>query len=102
MKILEWYRKGWSYHCKGLWYLNQNFVSTVVGSANFGFRSIKYDLETQIVMISESEDFKKKIEMELNDLESDCKEVDLKEVTKKARTPPLLYRLILPWIKKLM
>ena len=51
----EYERPGWTFHAKGLWYTapGQTLPSlTMVGSPNFGYRSVERDLETQLVVLT--------------------------------------------------
>lgn len=56
---LEYLNKNWTYHSKGLWLLPRNRPEALVtiGSPNFGMRSYFRDMESQLYMISESEDY---------------------------------------------
>ncbi|KAJ2492173.1 CDP-diacylglycerol--glycerol-3-phosphate 3-phosphatidyltransferase [Coemansia sp. RSA 2050] len=51
--VEEYYREGWTFHGKGVWcYLDQKLPQlTMIGSPNYGYRSIYCDLETQITLI---------------------------------------------------
>ncbi|KAJ2811779.1 CDP-diacylglycerol--glycerol-3-phosphate 3-phosphatidyltransferase [Coemansia furcata] len=51
--VEEYYRDGWTFHGKGVWcYLDQKLPQlTMIGSPNYGYRSIYCDLETQITLI---------------------------------------------------
>ncbi|KAJ2454695.1 CDP-diacylglycerol--glycerol-3-phosphate 3-phosphatidyltransferase [Coemansia sp. RSA 2337] len=51
--VEEYYRDGWTFHGKGVWcYLDQKSPQlTMIGSPNYGYRSIYCDLETQITLI---------------------------------------------------
>ena len=52
VRMFEYRRAGWTFHGKGLWYTEQASSPgpslTMVGSPNFGYRSQKRDLETQV------------------------------------------------------
>ena len=52
VRMFEYRRPGWTFHGKGLWYTEQagspGPCLTMVGSPNFGYRSQKRDLETQV------------------------------------------------------
>ncbi|XP_034934083.1 CDP-diacylglycerol--glycerol-3-phosphate 3-phosphatidyltransferase, mitochondrial [Chelonus insularis] len=55
IKLEEYIRPGWTYHAKGLWYTLPNEQKpslTLIGSSNFGYRSVHRDLETQLVLIT--------------------------------------------------
>jgi CDP-diacylglycerol--glycerol-3-phosphate 3-phosphatidyltransferase len=53
----EYARKGWTYHGKGLWYTppNERLPSlTLIGSANFGARSLMRDTEAQVTLVTDN------------------------------------------------
>ncbi|KAJ8923167.1 hypothetical protein NQ315_001721 [Exocentrus adspersus] len=71
IRLFEYLRNGWTYHAKGLWYypLQSEFpCMTLIGSPNFGERSVKKDLETQLCVVTENEEFKKKLHEECSRL----------------------------------
>ncbi|KAJ2003038.1 CDP-diacylglycerol--glycerol-3-phosphate 3-phosphatidyltransferase [Coemansia thaxteri] len=53
ISVEEYARDGWTFHGKGVWcYLDQQLPQlTMIGSPNYGYRSIYCDLETQITLI---------------------------------------------------
>lgn len=59
MSSLEYLNKNWTYHSKGLWLLPRHRPEALVtiGSPNFGMRSYFRDMESQLYMISESEEY---------------------------------------------
>lgn len=67
VKLYEYLRSGWTYHAKGLWYYppHEDYPClTLIGSPNFGERSVKKDLETQIAIVTENLTFKKQLKNE--------------------------------------
>ena len=59
--VQEWQRDGWSYHVKGMWLSmgaataqagSQEAVLSVVGSTNFGLRSMERDAECSVVIVT--------------------------------------------------
>lgn len=55
INILEYKRPEWTYHAKGIWYQknNESLPSlTVLGSSNFGYRSIYRDIESQVTIVT--------------------------------------------------
>ena len=56
---LEYLNKDWTYHSKGLWLVPQGSSDALVtiGSPNFGMRSFFRDMESQLYMVSESENY---------------------------------------------
>ncbi|XP_050295706.1 CDP-diacylglycerol--glycerol-3-phosphate 3-phosphatidyltransferase, mitochondrial isoform X2 [Anthonomus grandis grandis] len=62
IKLLEYMRKGWTYHGKGLWYYppkSKYPCLSIIGSPNFGDRSVTKDLETQLVIVTENNELRK-------------------------------------------
>ena len=59
VKVLQYDRPGWTYHAKGVWVADaaqQEDMMTVIGSPNFGERSVHRDLELQFVLRTRSRD----------------------------------------------
>lgn len=56
---LEYLNSDWTYHSKGLWLLPHDTTAALVtiGSPNFGMRSYFRDMESQLYMVSESENY---------------------------------------------
>ena len=59
--VKEWQRDGWSYHVKGMWLSmgraaveadGEEAVLSVVGSTNFGLRSMERDAECSLVIVT--------------------------------------------------
>ncbi|XP_021783761.1 CDP-diacylglycerol--glycerol-3-phosphate 3-phosphatidyltransferase, mitochondrial isoform X2 [Papio anubis] len=58
VQLQEYWRRGWTFHAKGLWlYLAGSSLPclTLIGSPNFGYRSVHRDLEAQIAIVTENE-----------------------------------------------
>lgn len=63
----EYLKKGWTYHAKGLWYYppESEFPTiTLIGSPNFGERSVRRDLETQLAVVTENTELRRKMHEE--------------------------------------
>ncbi|XP_067860118.1 CDP-diacylglycerol--glycerol-3-phosphate 3-phosphatidyltransferase, mitochondrial isoform X2 [Heptranchias perlo] len=57
IRLHEYFRKGWTFHAKGLWYYLSGSrwpCLTLIGSPNFGYRSVHRDLEAQLAIITEN------------------------------------------------
>ena len=55
VQLFEWHKPSWSYHAKGLWLTLARASQpqlTVIGSPNFGARSVQRDTETALVMLT--------------------------------------------------
>ncbi|CAB0003141.1 unnamed protein product [Nesidiocoris tenuis] len=64
ISMYEYIRAGWTYHAKGLWYYppqESRPIMTLVGSSNFGSRSVQRDLETQLAIVTVSEDLRNRL-----------------------------------------
>ncbi|KAJ8972066.1 hypothetical protein NQ317_010935 [Molorchus minor] len=62
INLYEYLRKGWTYHAKGYYPPNRKYpYMTLVGSPNFGERSVKRDLESQLCIVTENEDLRKEL-----------------------------------------
>ncbi|CAG9864968.1 unnamed protein product [Phyllotreta striolata] len=65
--LLEYYKEGWTYHAKGLWYYPPTAnvpCLTLIGSPNFGERSVKRDLETQVAIVTDNPELRKSLDNE--------------------------------------
>lgn len=71
VSLLEYEKSGWSYHAKGLWYYlpDSNLPSlTLIGSSNFGERSVNRDLETQLCIVTDNKKLKNLLQLECDNL----------------------------------
>lgn len=62
--IKEYIQDGWTYHGKGLWMTlpgQQNPSLTLIGSPNFGSRSLDRDLETQLAVVTSNPDLQRRL-----------------------------------------
>ncbi|WKY10550.1 hypothetical protein Q1695_002707 [Nippostrongylus brasiliensis] len=55
VKLYEYYRDGWTFHAKGLWVDTPGQTATLVGSSNYGYRSVHRDLEAQVLLVTSNE-----------------------------------------------
>ncbi|KAI8324227.1 hypothetical protein GQ54DRAFT_237369, partial [Martensiomyces pterosporus] len=76
--VEEYSRDGWTYHGKGVWcYLDQKLPQlTMIGSPNYGYRSIYCDLEAQLTLIPGSQELRTSIHQEALGLLAHSKMVD--------------------------
>lgn len=73
INLFEFERNGWTYHAKGLWYYlpRERLPSlTVIGSSNFGERSVNRDLEAQVVLVTMNENLQNQLQLECDHLYS--------------------------------
>ncbi|RZC37941.1 CDP-diacylglycerol--glycerol-3-phosphate 3-phosphatidyltransferase, mitochondrial [Asbolus verrucosus] len=67
IRLFEYLRDRWTYHGKGLWYYphkSEHPCLTLIGSPNFGERSVKRDLETQLAIVTENAELRKNFHQE--------------------------------------
>lgn len=72
ISLLEYERDNWTYHAKGLWYhpsSNPSLPSmTVIGSSNYGERSVNRDLESQICLVTSNRELQESLRAEYEHL----------------------------------
>ncbi|XP_011642115.1 CDP-diacylglycerol--glycerol-3-phosphate 3-phosphatidyltransferase, mitochondrial [Pogonomyrmex barbatus] len=89
--LWEFVKPGWTYHAKGLWYTlpgQQKPSLTLIGSPNFGYRSVNRDLETQIAIMTKNEKLQDALHEEQARLFSCAKPVTRKTFSQQDRIPP--------------
>lgn len=89
--LWEFIRPGWTYHAKGLWYFLPNQEKpclTLIGSPNFGYRSVNKDLETQIAILTKNKNLQHELQKEHERLFSCATRVTNKTFFEQDRIPP--------------
>lgn len=89
--LWEFIKPGWTYHAKGLWYTlpdQQKPSLTLIGSPNFGYRSVNRDLETQITVVTRNEKLQDALHEEQARLFSCAKPATRKTFLQRDRIPP--------------
>ncbi|XP_058461876.1 CDP-diacylglycerol--glycerol-3-phosphate 3-phosphatidyltransferase, mitochondrial isoform X2 [Malaya genurostris] len=69
--LMEYERTGWTYHAKGLWYYLPGSSLpnlTLIGSSNFGERSVNRDLEAQICVVTTNNGLQRKLQSEFENI----------------------------------
>ena len=67
IKVNEYVRPGWTFHGKGMWFYPTGGplpVMTLVGSPNFGQRSVHRDFETQLLIVTTDKDLQQRMDAE--------------------------------------
>lgn len=67
--LLEYERENWTYHAKGLWLYPPNSSLphlTVVGSSNYGERSVHRDMESQMCIVTTNKNLQHSLQNEYN------------------------------------
>ncbi|XP_055385153.1 CDP-diacylglycerol--glycerol-3-phosphate 3-phosphatidyltransferase, mitochondrial [Condylostylus longicornis] len=71
VNFFEYQKDSWTYHAKGLWYYlpNSNYPNlTLIGSSNFGERSVNRDLESQVCVVTLNKSLQKRLQLEVDNL----------------------------------
>lgn len=85
IKLFEYEHPGWTYHAKGLWYyLPGSFMPdlTLIGSSNFGERSVQRDLESQICLVTVNDGLRRQLQREYVNLKRYCAPAELQLQTR--------------------
>ncbi|XP_063846143.1 CDP-diacylglycerol--glycerol-3-phosphate 3-phosphatidyltransferase, mitochondrial-like isoform X1 [Scylla paramamosain] len=102
ISLHEYRRKGWTFHAKGLWYARPGHTwpaLTMVGSPNFGWRSVQRDLETQVVVVTQNTALREALHREHSRLYDCGTEVTDGTFSSPGRYVPLWVRCVMPIIK---
>ncbi|KAJ2888781.1 CDP-diacylglycerol--glycerol-3-phosphate 3-phosphatidyltransferase [Coemansia aciculifera] len=108
ISVEEYSRDQWTFHGKGVWcYLDQKLPQlTMIGSPNYGYRSIYCDLETQITLIPGSSVNQQQLQTDLHEealsLLSHSKMVTEAGLKQRIRGSPLWLYGLKPFIHKKM
>uniref|UniRef100_A0A673BTK4 CDP-diacylglycerol--glycerol-3-phosphate 3-phosphatidyltransferase n=1 Tax=Sphaeramia orbicularis TaxID=375764 RepID=A0A673BTK4_9TELE len=98
----EYQRPQWTFHAKGLWYYLQGQdrpCLTLIGSPNFGYRSVHRDLEAQIAIVTENEELQAQLQEEQEVLYQSSTEVSTSTFERPDRHVKLWVKLVTPLIK---
>ena len=91
MKFYEFHRPGWTFHGKGLWAHLDGKDSpqffTLIGSPNFGKRSVYRDMEAQVGIVTVDEQLKHDLIEERDQFFKDCSFVIKETFHENGRTP---------------
>ncbi|XP_053980299.1 CDP-diacylglycerol--glycerol-3-phosphate 3-phosphatidyltransferase, mitochondrial isoform X2 [Hylaeus volcanicus] len=89
--LWEFIKSGWTYHAKGLWYSlpgQEKPCLTLIGSPNFGYRSVSKDLETQIAVLTKNQKLQNELQKEHERLFLCAKPVTNRTFNEQDRIPP--------------
>ncbi|KAI5719631.1 hypothetical protein M8J76_012779 [Diaphorina citri] len=96
--MFEYVRSGWTYHAKGLWYSESpgsKPVLTLIGSPNFGERSLRRDLECSLLLVSREDSVHTALENERSSLFESSTPFTLDIAQSEDRKSPLWVRAVL-------
>ncbi|XP_077407774.1 CDP-diacylglycerol--glycerol-3-phosphate 3-phosphatidyltransferase, mitochondrial isoform X2 [Vanacampus margaritifer] len=102
VQLHEYHRPEWTFHAKGLWYYlhgQDRPCLTLIGSPNFGYRSVHRDLEAQIAIVTENEQLQDQLREEQEMLYQRSSEVSTLTFEQPDRHVKLWVKLVTPFIK---
>ncbi|XP_076366374.1 phosphatidylglycerophosphate synthase 1 isoform X2 [Tachypleus tridentatus] len=102
IRLHEYEQENWTFHVKGLWvyYPGESLPSvTLIGSPNFGYRSVYRDLEAQVAIITRNENLRKQLHKEQQNLYQYTSLVDQQTFEKPDRQIPLWVKIVTKFIK---
>ncbi|XP_069511342.1 CDP-diacylglycerol--glycerol-3-phosphate 3-phosphatidyltransferase, mitochondrial [Ambystoma mexicanum] len=102
IQLQEFNRKDWTFHAKGLWLYHPGSSHpclTLIGSPNFGYRSIHRDLEAQIAIVTENKELQQQLHQEQSRLYSRAQTVSSATFRQPRRYVKLWVKLVTPLIK---
>lgn len=91
IQMFEYQREGWTFHAKGIWhYLPGQSLPhvTLVGSPNYGYRSVEKDLESQLTIVTKNKALQEAMHTEQERLFKDSKLVTQETFEKPDRKIP--------------
>ncbi|XP_003818318.4 CDP-diacylglycerol--glycerol-3-phosphate 3-phosphatidyltransferase, mitochondrial isoform X1 [Pan paniscus] len=102
VQLQEYWRRGWTFHAKGLWlYLAGSSLPclTLIGSPNFGYRSVHRDLEAQIAIVTENQALQQQLHQEQEQLYLRSGVVSSATFEQPSRQVKLWVKMVTPLIK---
>ncbi|GAB1598081.1 CDP-diacylglycerol--glycerol-3-phosphate 3-phosphatidyltransferase, mitochondrial-like isoform X2 [Argonauta hians] len=102
VQLYEYYRNKWTFHVKGLWYyISKDHLPslTLIGSSNFGYRSVYRDLECQLAIITQNDNLRQQLRQEHVHLFQSSDIVSDTTFKRKDRYVPIWVQMISNYIK---
>ncbi|KAL4239796.1 CDP-diacylglycerol--glycerol-3-phosphate 3-phosphatidyltransferase [Mactra antiquata] len=100
--LYEYYRPDWTFHGKGLWYYISGStlpVLTLIGSPNFGYRSLYRDLECQVAVVTSNSSLQEQLQEEHKKLYNSSYKVSSETFEQDKRYVPTWVRFVTRFIK---
>lgn len=101
--LYEYTQAGWTFHAKGLWhYLSHHPLPylTIIGSSNFGYRSVYRDLEAQLVVATHNEGLQNQLHQEQQRLFTQAAQVTSQTLSQPLRRVPAWVPYVTSFIRK--
>jgi len=105
VKMFEFQREGWTYHAKGLWYstsASKDPCLTMVGSPNYGYRSVMKDLETQVTILTTNKQLQKMLTEERDRVFMYGRRVEMQTFQQEERKVPFWVKVLTRFAKHLL
>ena len=102
IQVFEYLRPKWTFHAKGLWFYLPGSAypcATMVGSANYGYRSVEKDLEAQMTIVTRNQSLAESLHHEAERLFETSEAVTEKTLT--TRPIPLWVKMVVAYFRKL-
>ncbi|CAH3136976.1 unnamed protein product [Porites lobata] len=103
--LQEYVRNDWTFHVKGLWHYPGNRTSpnlTLIGSPNFGHRSVYRDLEAQVAIVTDNKGLSEALNKEKTQLYHNAQRVTDETFTLPERKTPFWVYCATRMIKNLL
>lgn len=100
VSIFEYYRRGWTFHVKGLWFSESPQelpCMTFVGSPNYGRRSATRDIEAQVLVVTADKDLQMRLAKERDHLYENAQQIERDDLETNDRKTPMYLRFF-AWI----
>ncbi|XP_064471512.1 CDP-diacylglycerol--glycerol-3-phosphate 3-phosphatidyltransferase, mitochondrial-like [Ornithodoros turicata] len=104
IEMAEYEHPGWTFHSKGLWYQAPGQPKpclTLIGSPNFGHRSVHRDLEAQVAIVTGNPDLQEQLHQEYQRLWDRSRPVTQATFQASDRHVPLWVRWVTPLLRNL-
>lgn len=104
VRVGEYERPHWTFHGKGLWlwrHSQPHPCLSLIGSPNFGFRSVHQDLEAQVAIVTTNEKLQRQLNHEQQRMYELAAPVSLATFQNPSRHVPFWVRLLMPLFRPL-
>jgi len=99
IRLWEYQRSFWTFHAKGLWISSTGAdprpFFTLIGSPNFGYRSVYRDLETQLAIVTANDALREQLHQERRGLFQSADPVTSSTFQHPDRSVPLWVRFVI-------
>lgn len=102
--LKEYIKDNWTFHGKGVWIDlgSENSLLTLIGSSNFGVRSVERDVESQVVILTKNANLIEKFKEERDNIFKDSKVVKKSTFDERKDSENFWLPFVVPFAKKFM